>query len=132
MKRYMLDTNVVSDFLRGNGAVEIKLMTLPADRVFVSAIVAAELLHGVAKRPLATRLNGVIEGFLSKVEILSWDADVARGWGSFRASLEKSGRMLEPHDMQIAAHAISLDMVLVSNNRAFEGIDGLELENWAV
>src|SRR4051812_24173740 len=131
MKRYMLDTNVVSDLLRGNAAIDVKLLALAFERIFISSIVAAELLHGVARRPEATRLHALIENFLSRTEILSWDADVARVWGRFRAALERSGRMLEPHDMQIAAHAISQGMVLVSNDRAFEGIDGLQLENWA-
>jgi len=132
MKRYMLDTNVVSDFLRDRAGIDIKMLTLPRERTFISAIVAAELLYGVSRRPEATRLNMLVERFLSEVQILPWDAEVARVWGIFRTALEKSGRMLEPHDMQIAAHAISADMVLVSSDRAFEGIEGLQLENWTV
>jgi tRNA(fMet)-specific endonuclease VapC len=130
MKRYMLDTNVVSGLLGGNSAIDIRMLSTPDENLCISAIVAAELMHGMAKRPQAVRLNSMIAAFLEKTKILPWDAEVALIWGGFRADLEKSGRMLEPHEMQIAAHAIAEDMILVSNNRAFEGIDGLELENW--
>lgn len=132
MKRYLLDTNAVRDFLRGRAGMDVKMMTLPHERIFLSAIVAAELLYGIVRRPEAHSLNAAIKHFIDQVEILPWDADVARVWADFRTSLEKSGQMLTPHDMQIAAHAIAMDMVLVSNDRAFEGIEGLQLENWVV
>lgn len=132
MRRYMLDTDIVTDFLRGNSVIDVKMISLPRERMCVSAIVAAELMHGMAKRPQAVRLNSMIEDFFDETEILPWDVDVARVWREFRADLERAGRILQPHDMQIAAHAIAQGMVLVSNDRAFEGIDGLELENWTV
>jgi tRNA(fMet)-specific endonuclease VapC len=131
MKRYMLDTNVVSNFMRGNAKVDANMIRRPAESLFVSSIVAAELLYGVFRKPEAVRLNALIREFLSKSQILPWDSSTAQIWADFRTRLEKAGKMLTPHDMQIAAHAISLDMILVTDDRAFLGIDGLEVENWA-
>ena len=56
-------------------------------------------------------------------------ADVA--YGDLRAALEKSGRLIGPNDLLIAAQSLALEMVLVTDNeREFERVDGLKVENW--
>ena len=56
-------------------------------------------------------------------------ADIA--YGDLRATLEKSGRLIGPNDLLIAAQSLALEMVLVTDNeREFERVDGLKVENW--
>jgi tRNA(fMet)-specific endonuclease VapC len=66
------------------------------------------------------------------LEIMAFDSDAMRQYGQLRARLEKQGMPIGPLDMLIAAHAMALGSILVTNNtREFERIPGLALENWA-
>ena len=76
-----------------------------------------------------TRLNALAE----IVEICSFDQHAAVVYGDVRSRLEKLGEVIGPHDMLIAAHALSLDRTLITNNeREFKRVEGLKVDNWAV
>jgi tRNA(fMet)-specific endonuclease VapC len=64
------------------------------------------------------------------VEVLPWDGTVAVRYGALRADLERQGRTLGAIDLLIAAHALTVQAVLVSNDRAFRQVEGLVLEDW--
>jgi Predicted nucleic acid-binding protein, contains PIN domain len=66
------------------------------------------------------------------VEVLDWSAGVAAVHGALRADLERRGVGLGAFDLMIAAHALALDAVLVSNDRAFAQVPGLKLDNWTM
>jgi tRNA(fMet)-specific endonuclease VapC len=73
-----------------------------------------------------------MEWFLAAVKILPWGRDEANVYGTLRAKLESSGKTLGNMDMQIAAHAIALGAVLVTNDKAFAQVDDLRaIANWA-
>ena len=124
MKKYLLDTNIVSLAVRGNAHVLKHLTSVPMSELCISAITHAELMYGLAKRPEAQRLHRLVSEFLLRVDVLPFDADVAKTYGT-------SGRSLSAPDMQIAAHAYGIGAVLVSNDRAFFHIDGLLVEDWS-
>ena len=130
--RCMLDTNMVSYALKGTyPAVRAHMARHPPAALCISAITQSELLYGVAKNPAATRIKGVVDELLRWVEVLDWNANVAAVHGALRADLERHGVGLGAFDLMIAAHALALDAVLVSNDRAFAQVPGLKLENWA-
>ncbi len=130
--RWMLDTNTVSYALKGTyPAVRAHMARRPPAALCISAITQSELLYGVAKNPAATRIKGVVDEFLRWVEVLDWSAGVAAVHGALRADLERRGMGLGAFDLMIAAHALALDAVLVSNDRAFAQVPGLKLDNWA-
>ena len=60
----------------------------------------------------------------------SWDGPAASCYGGLRAELERIGRTLGPLDMMIAAHVITENAVLVSNDHAFSRVPGLRVEDW--
>ena len=62
---------------------------------------------------------------------MDYDLAAARAYGELRTALERKGVPIGPLDMQIAAHALALDLVLVSNNlREFKRVPNLKFDNW--
>jgi len=130
MKRYMLDTNTVSHLLKEHPAVVRRVMAAPMAALCVSAITEGELLFGLAKRPDATRLHLAVGQFLRRVDVLPWDSVVAKRYGTVRTDMARQGRILAPLDLLIATHALGVDAVLVSNDRAFGQVAELQIEDW--
>jgi tRNA(fMet)-specific endonuclease VapC len=131
---YMLDTNMVSYIVKGHSqAARARMLNLEDNEVVcLSAITEAEIRYGLAKRPEATALRERMEWFLAAVKILPWGRDEAKAYGALRARLESSGKTLGNMDMQIAAHAIALGAVLVTNDKALAQVDDLHATvNWA-
>ena len=131
MTRYLLDTNIVSDFIRHpRGPVAHRIRKLGSAAVCTSIIVAAELRFGVAKRnsrKLATRVAEALD----ILEVLPFEPPADAVYAVIRADLEKAGRPLAANDLLIAAHAVSLGCTLVTDNeRDFGRIEGLSAENW--
>lgn len=131
MIRYMLDTNTVSVALRGSPALDERLQRLnPADWC-ISAVTRSELRYGVALKPEATKLAQYVEAFLNSTITVPWDQSAADAHGSLRARFRRAGTPIGDFDEMIAAHALSLDAVLVTDKkRHFKLVEGLALENW--
>jgi tRNA(fMet)-specific endonuclease VapC len=128
---FMLDTSTVSAALKGHRALDRRLTSLPARAWCISAITRSELRFGVALRPEAKRLAGVVDAFLAAARTAGWDAKAADTHGKLRASLAVAGRRIGDFDEMIAAHALSLDATLVTDNvRHFSRVPGLTTENW--
>ena len=98
----------------------------------VSSITEAELRYGVARKPAAMRRRASVESFLADVLILPWDSAAARTYGELRAAQERKGRPLSAEDLMIAAHALSLDLALVTHDSVFGFVDGLKTEDWTI
>jgi tRNA(fMet)-specific endonuclease VapC len=130
--RYLLDTNTVSYIIKGNRPrVRERLLRVPMAEVGISVITEAELLFGLARRPEATQLKTVVEEFLLRVEVLSWDSDAAQQYSRIRAMLEDAGEPMGNLDLMIAAQALALGLVLVSSDAVFRRVKGLKIEDWS-
>ena len=130
INRYMLDTNMVSHFIKGVNNVRNKVVSLPMSELGISAITEGELLFGLAKKPDAKQLSLVIHEFLIRVDVWPWDSAVAACYGTLRADMQKKGKILGNLDLLIAAHALALGVVLITNDRAFIQVEGLKIEDW--
>ena len=129
--RYLLDTNMASAAMRGVPAVDDRLRALQPSDWCISAVTRAELQFGVALRPDATRVARIVDAFLAVAHTAPWDAHAADGHGRVRADLRRAGTPIGDFDEMIAAHALALGAVVITDNvRHFERIDGLALENW--
>jgi len=96
----------------------------------LSSIVVSELFYG-AYRKGSKKLIKLIESFIDYFEIYNYDLKAAIQYGKLRAKLESKGITIGAYDLQIAAHAISLNAILVTNNlREFNRIEGLKVESW--
>jgi tRNA(fMet)-specific endonuclease VapC len=129
--RYLLDTNICIYIINER---PIQVMTrFRQERIGdigVSSLSAAELAYGVEKSGSA-RNRQALEKFLAPLEIAAFDESAFRHYGRLRADLEKRGLPIGSMDMLIAAHALALNTILVTNNsREFERVSGLHLDNW--
>ena len=133
-QRFMIDTNTVSYIVKGNSpASRAKLARLQHHEIAcVSAITEAELQYGLARSPNAKTLRPAMEGFLAKIQILPWGRDEAHTYGRLRAKQEAAVKPLGNLDMLIAAHAVSVGAILVTNDKAFSYVSDLSgTLNWA-
>jgi tRNA(fMet)-specific endonuclease VapC len=95
-----------------------------------SIIVSAELKFGYLKKS-SKRLEAVIEALLAAFEVAPWEAPADLAYARLRAQLERKGRLIGQNDMLIAAHALVLDAILVTDNdKEFSRVPGLRVENW--
>jgi tRNA(fMet)-specific endonuclease VapC len=129
-RQYLLDTNIASYAIKGVATVRRHIERVPMAQIGISAVTEGELLYGVARLPEATRLQAAVNEFLLRVTTHPWDSNVARHYGALRAAREKQCRPIGNLDMMLAAHALALGSVLVTNDQVFSGIEGLKVENW--
>lgn len=138
MRRFMLDTNTASYFIKGKSPVlQRRLQSVPLDCLCVSALVEAELLHGLAKlsgkknNNQTHKLEKLVYNFLAHITVLPWDSDAAIAYAKLRTACEQQGRSLSAIDMLIAAHSLSIGAHLVSSDKAFFQLaDILDVEDW--
>jgi len=128
---YLLDTNIASYVIKGNiPEVRKRLLKVPIAEVSISVVTEAELRFGVARKPEAVRLKIAVEEFLLRVDVLPWDSGAAKQYAQVRSALERSGDPMGNLDLMIAAHALSAQAVLVTNDRVFRRVKQLKLEDW--
>ncbi|MBE2282572.1 MAG: PIN domain-containing protein [Prosthecobacter sp.] len=150
---YLLDTDTVILMMRGAsitapksekqrerretglrilGACRRQAMT--GDVIALSAITISELEYGACGADDPTAERARMQRVLSPFARFDYKAtDAPRQYGVVRSALESKGRSIGPNDLLIAAHALALSAVLVTNNtKEFRRVRGLACENWAV
>jgi tRNA(fMet)-specific endonuclease VapC len=129
---YLLDTNTVSYIINGRSRAARQKLESNLSDAAISAVTEGELRLGLAKNPAAVKLRKAIESFLSIIAVLPWDSEAARSYGGMRAKMTAAGTPLGALDMMIASHAVSLDAMLVTTDKAFRHARGTHaLVNWA-
>jgi len=130
--RFLLDTNICIYVINARpAAVLARFVEHEMDGLGVSSITAAELYWG-AYNSGSERNVRTMEKFLAPLEVRDFDLAAARQYGQVRTALQRKGTLIGPLDMQIAAHALAIDLTLVTNNvREFRRVPGLRVENWA-
>ena len=131
MLRFMLDTDSVSYALRGEGHVAIRILDHRPSELCISSITVAELRFGASRRKSA-KLHRLIEAFSGGISVEPFDEECATRFGRLAADLAGRGEPIGSFDTLIAAHALTLDVTLVTNNlRHFGRIAGLRVVSWA-
>lgn len=132
--RYLVDSNILSYFIRGGYAPLHTRMTaeLGSRTVATSAICRAELRFGQSGMEPQDKRRRMIDLCLLQVPALPWNEAAADAYGALAQSLRKQGRPIGAMDTLIAAHTLSEGLILVTHNtRHFAGVVGLALEDWA-
>jgi tRNA(fMet)-specific endonuclease VapC len=128
----MLDTNTISHLIKQHPHAARHVVGVPMASLCMSAITAGELLYGLARRPDAVRLQAAVTELMQRVDVLPWDFSAAEQSGILRADLNRTGRPLGSIDLLIAAHALAVGAVLVTNDRAFSQVAHLQIKDWTV
>ena len=129
--KYVLDTNTLIYFFKGEGRVAQHLLAIPPSEIGIPAVVLYEIEVGIAKSTSPQKRKAQLEEFLSLVNIIPLGGPEARIAASLRARLESQGRPIGPYDVLIAACALANNCALVTHNkREFERIDRLKIEDW--
>ena len=129
----LLDTNICIHVINAKPpAVLERFRQYRMGEIGLCSVVAAELAYGVAKSGSA-RNRQALEMFLAPLIILPFDDAAVWAYGNLRAELERKGTPIGALDTMIAAHALSQQSTLVTNNtREFARVPGLALENWVL
>ena len=130
--RYLLDTCVISDFIKGEAGTKTRLkQALPVD-IAVSAITVMELRYGLAlNSQRAQKVEPAISSFLSSVTILAFSTLEAEQAAQIRAVLKSQGQPIGAYDVLIAATALQHKLLMITaNQKEFDRVPNLQTENW--
>ena len=129
---FMLDTNICIYIIKRKPLDLIeRFKQTEISRIGVSAITLSELSYGVSKSSKPEQNQMALAQFIAPIEILPYGDGAAQYYGTLRTHLEKQGTPIGSLDMLIAAHALSTDCTLVTNNeKEFVRIPKLKFENW--
>lgn len=129
---YMLDTDTCIYIKNRQPPQVIKRFShLQSGEVVMSLITFGELLNGALKSNQANIALKKINQLSTVLPVQKMSADVAKHYASIRRNLEKQGNIIGANDLWIAAHALALDLTLVTNNtKEFSHVEGLRIENW--
>lgn len=131
LPHYLLDTNILSAVIKQpHGKIAKHLLRLESEQISTSIIVACELRFGAAKKN-APVLTTRVEQLLSQLTVHALEKDTDRYYGQIRADLEHRGQLIGQNDLLIAAHALTLNAILVTDNVCeFSRVSSLKIENW--
>ncbi len=131
--RYLLDTNLLIALSKERAGLADRLACHAASAILISSVVVAEIEYGIAKSVRQEHNRHVFDILLAGFHVAPFDAAAARHYGPIRAQFERQGRIIGPHDLLIAAHALALGAVVVTDNTGeFSRVPGLVIENWLV
>ncbi len=132
MARFMLDTNICI-YIRQKRPTAIlrRFEQLEPGDACISAVTFGELRYGAEKSAQRERALGLLDELVTLAAVEPLSAETAASYGVIRADLERRGAIIGNNDLWIAAHAVSLGSILVTNNeREFARVADLKVENW--
>jgi tRNA(fMet)-specific endonuclease VapC len=131
MLRYMLDTNLCIRVLRDRPATVRERFNREADGLCTSSVVLMELLYGAENSARPQHHRRAVEDFAARLDVLTFDMAAAAHAADIRVSLERRGQRIGAYDLQIAGHARSQGLIVVTGNLdEFRRVDGLRSEDW--
>lgn len=130
--RFLLDTNICIYIIKQKPQKVLqRFNAYQVGDIGISAITVAELELGIQKSQFPVRNQQALTQFLLPLTIVDFDRTAALVYGNIRARLEKQGTLIGSLDTLIAAHALSLQATLVTNNvKEFSRVPNLQLDNW--
>ncbi len=124
-------SNIFIAALKAQPAVRLRLESLPASAVVLSPIVLGGLQTGVEKSAQAERNRARLDEVVAGLAVPPLDAATSSHYARIRAGLERQGTPIGGNDLWIAAQALALGAVLVTDNvRELSRVPGLAVENW--
>jgi tRNA(fMet)-specific endonuclease VapC len=131
---YLLDTNIVSYWMRGHQALLERIKSHSPKDLSIAAITLAEIYYGIEKSLARKKERRTkIEQIRSMLEIHPFDESAAAKYGIIRAQLEKKGLVISERDLQIASIALAKGLCVITHNtKEFDRVEKLRVEDWAI
>ena len=129
---YMLDSNICIYIMKERPEQVVKkFQTLHAGDIAVSSVILSEMAFGAYNSQHCEKSLSLLKSFMVPISVLPYTEHVAYFYGEIRAYLQNKGSVIGQLDIMIAAHALSENATLVTNNtREFKRVKNLKLENW--
>lgn len=128
---FMLDTNICIYVINERDSGLLERFEAGAGSICISAITWAELCYGVEHSAQRRRNTRELEEFQRNLDIVPFDRSAGRHYGEIREALVRRGQPITANDLLIAAHARSMNAILVTNDeRHFRRVPRLKVENW--
>ena len=130
--KYLLDTNVLSDFVRGDQAVTARLRQEAPPQLAVSVITEMEVEYGLARNPNPVpRVREAVRTLLNAISVVPFEREDVRVVAQLRAALNSQGTPIGAYNLLLAACALRRGLKIVTHNaREFVRVGGLGLEDW--
>ncbi len=130
--KYLLDTCVISDFVKGEAGVLTRLKSEKPKDLAISSVSLMEIEYGLALNAARTeKILPVINALLKMLTIIPYEPMDAKATALIRSHLKKQGKPIGPYDVMIAGCALSRQLLLVTSNaKEFNRVTGLSLEDW--
>jgi tRNA(fMet)-specific endonuclease VapC len=133
--KYVLDTNIASEWIRGTPRIIDHLRNTAKNDVSIPQPVLAELAYGIERLPRSRRRDRLHERYVAlraEVARSAWTDAVSDAFGKVKSALERNGERIEDFDAAIAAHALAANAVLVTTNlKHMQRVPGLLLDDWS-
>lgn len=129
---YLIDTCVISDFIKGQAGVVNKLLSLPPSAIAVSTVSLMEVEYGLKLNPAhARRIGPGLRSFFEVITVVPFSEEDAFVTSKIRADCRKGGTVIGPYDLLLAGTALNRGLVLVTSNiKEFKQVKGLRHEDW--
>ncbi len=124
----LLDTNAVSDFIAGDAQAVAIISAL--DRVAIPAIVVGEYRFGILQSRFRSRIDALFEKFLETCSVLTIDIGTTHHYAAIRLELKRAGLPIPANDVWIAALSRQHSMPLMSRDKHFDQVTGLQRRPW--
>ena len=129
--KYLLDTNTFIYYFKGFGNVKERLLVCQPSEIVLSSVVYYELQVGILKSTSPQKRIAQLAYLKNQVHWLDFDEKSAEATAQVRVDLERIGKPIGSHDVQIAGMAVANDLILITHNtREFSRVSGLKLEDW--
>lgn len=130
--RYLLDTCVISDFVKGDPNVMARLKAERPSDLAISAVTVMEIQYGLALNVArAKKLSPIMDSLLQMLPALPYEDKEAWATATIRAALKQQGTPIGPYDVMIAGTAQANQLIMVTSNTGeFERVQGLLVEDW--
>jgi len=130
--KYLLDTCVISDFVKGDANVLTRLKAEQPKNLAISSVSLMEIKYGLALNPARTKkISPILEVLLAMIQVIPYEQQDANATAVIRAHLKKQGTPIGSYDVMIAGCAFNHGLIMVtSNTKEFNRVTGLVLQDW--
>lgn len=131
---YLLDTCVISDFVKGEKGTLEKIKNASPREIGISVMTVMEINYGLCLNPQkAQKIRSIVDELLAVITIFNFGKQEADLTANIRAFLKKNGTPIGAYDVLIGATALSTGLILVTaNTKEFERIPDLQVINWRI